>query len=231
MCMKEVKPSEKLAYWIGVAQSDGHFKKYLVKSRNYEDLSLSLGVGRNSLPMIQKFQELSSKIFNRHSKIWKENKREIWDYHIGIKKLLNIFSQLGIIFNGLFIPPKWTMNNPDFFGAYLGGIIDGDGDIRIKRKKYPQCIVRITSGFKQDLLKTYVKKFLNCSVSETKRSKRSYLAKYNLHFFGSWFAFEFLISKKNLEFVFNRIVPHINLTYKKQKILDFIKTRYAPSGI
>jgi len=48
--------SENLAYWLGVAQTDGYLKKQFVKSRNLLRYLVVLDVGFRSLPMLKKFR-------------------------------------------------------------------------------------------------------------------------------------------------------------------------------
>jgi hypothetical protein len=71
-----IQLNEDLAYWIGATQSDGSLKSYVDK-RGYNDIRISFGVSTKSLPMIEKFQKLSLKIFNRRTGIWKEKNRDL----------------------------------------------------------------------------------------------------------------------------------------------------------
>ena len=122
---KEIKtvPSEELAYWLGVAQSDGSLVKYLRKGRTEPNYKISLEVAKNSMPMITKFTELSKELFRRKSAIWK-TKRGGFSMHIGITGLIEIFKDLDMIFKDPPKPPYWCSGGK-LFGAYLAGLIDG----------------------------------------------------------------------------------------------------------
>jgi len=53
-----MKPSKDLAYWIGVVQSDGCFKKYLEKRRQIFRYIISLLAAKISLPCYINFKKL-----------------------------------------------------------------------------------------------------------------------------------------------------------------------------
>jgi len=220
-----LKPSEKLAYWVGVAQSDGYFKKYRSKATKNILYWLSLDVSESSLPMLKKFQVLSTKLFSRNASIFKRGTRHVWSYHIGIGKLLPIFERLDISFSCQPKPPLWCRGEPKFLGAYLAGLIDGDGDIRIKRKRYPQCVVRITSGFRQLELAKTIRETLQCSVSIISRKGERVLKGRKIH--GAWSEMEFYVSSKNHELIKQFVLPHLMLLYKKVKLETFIGSKWS----
>ncbi len=56
--------STDLAYWVGVAQTDGYFKRQFVKSKKVTRYFIRLDVGSPSIEMLNKFQSLSQKIFS-----------------------------------------------------------------------------------------------------------------------------------------------------------------------
>jgi hypothetical protein len=216
----KIQTSEELAYWIGVVQSDGSFKKYLKKDRGRFRYEISLGVSHQSLPMLKKFQKLSKKIFNRNAKIFKLRNKNRWDFAIGIQSLLDTFKNLDIKFSDPPVPTKWVTENLLLFGAYLAGIIDGDGSIRIKRKKYPQCMVKITSGKSQNELANSIRNFLNCAVSITPyRGDRMLNGKIIT---GKWYELEFLVSSKNYKFVSSYILPNLTIVHKKEILEECI---------
>lgn len=111
------------------------------------------------------------------------------------------------------------------FGPYLAGLIDGDGDIRIKRPKYPQCAVRISTGKKPQELAEVIRKMLRCSVYVEKKTQLKFLE--GRKFFGTCYRLEFLISSKNLDIVQRYILPNITIKHKKDKLQHFIDSRMA----
>lgn len=225
-----IKRSEELAYWIGIVQSDGYFEKYTDKTgRKY--VNIRMQVSKKSLSMLIKFQKLSKKIFSRSPSIFKLKKRDqIFICHIGVKTLLEVFKNLDIRFEDPPKPPFWVIKNFNFFGAYLAGLIDGDGDVRIKRKKYPQCAIRIWSGHEQVELSRIIRNFFNCYVGLILQEKISLLDGRKIY--GRGYAIEFYVSSKNYDFVEKFIIPNLALEYKRKKILSFLKQRInAPTGI
>jgi hypothetical protein len=190
-----LKPSKLLSYWIGVVQTDGSLENYKSKEDKIST-NIHFGICKNSLPMLQKFHFISKNLLKRDSKIFSSKSRPgVWEYHIGIRRLLNDFKNLDIMFGDPPIPPFWVTENPEFLGAYLAGIIDGDGDIRIKRKTYPQCAIRISSGKPQEILSNIIKQNLGCSVS--------------------------LFSSKNMDFINKFVIPEIALSWKREKLIKF----------
>lgn len=223
-----VKLSEDLAYWIGVAQSDGAITRYIAGKEKREEITF--GVCEKSLPMLEKFKDLSLSLFNRRSGIWKTKGKNEWRLHIGVKRLNNIFKELDITVSPLFIPPKWAIKNSKYFGAYLAGLVDGDGDIRIKRLKgSPQCIIRISTGVRQDTLENLIERNLKFGVCQNERFRSRRFVKSFGRFIkeSKWIEIEFCITSKNYKFISDFIIPHINLIYKKQKIINYINMRWA----
>jgi hypothetical protein len=225
--------SEELGYWVGVAQSDGCLKRYFNKRRNYTDVRISLHVATKSLPMVKKFQEISSKLFDRHGKIWKENKgknwrfQDEWEHHIAVKKLLKTFKELDIIFGDPPKPPKWCLENIQIFGSYLAGLLDGDGSIwltKSKHKKSVECRVKITSSDAQEELKNAISKMLNCCVRLIPRLYEGFIDGRKIS--GGGYDLEFLISSKNLKVIKEFVFPHITIEHKKKKIQSFIDKRW-----
>jgi len=229
----KVEPSEDLAYWVGVAQSDGCLTKYTIKrsdsGKKGTVVQVRLHVSSKSLCMAQKFKELSEKIFLRTVKIHKRPKPlDAWDFKMGAKRLLPLFRKLDILISPMFIPPIWVIQEPKYFGSYLAGLIDGDGCVIVKRPKYPQCAVALYSGSIQDVLKKSIIKTLGCSVFQRYQTRVSELGGKTIR--GSWYTLDFYISSKTAEFAFDRIIPHLQLKHKKKKLEDFILRRH-PSTV
>ena len=213
----EIKPSKELAYWVGVVQSDG----CLYGNRIY------LGVKSRSFPMLEKFAEISKIIFRTNNQIRQRSKSEpgVRCFRFTVSKFISQLKNLDIKFGDPPKPPLWVTKKSEFFGAYLAGIIDGDGSIRIKRKKYPQCMVKITSGKRQDKLATSIKNFLNCAVSITSYKKDKILDGRIIK--GKWYELEFLVSSKNCRFVKLYILPHLTIIHKKEILEEYILERFG----
>ncbi len=224
--------SPDFAYWIGVAQTDGYFKRQFVKSRGVVRFFIVLGVGKKSLPMLNKFRDISQRMLCVKGSIYQSisyDKFLKYVYHFGCKNLLDTFRLLDIKFSEPLTPPSWVLESPELFGAYLAGVIDGDGDVRVTRPKYPRCYVRISSRVTPVNLINEMKRFLKCGVSNHLRVKQSKIA--GRVFLSRCSITEFLVSKKNYEFIENNFVKHLALSYKKNKIVDYLRTKRAAVGI
>ena len=216
--LKRLSSSE-LEYWLGVAQSDGHFKKNKSGS-----CYICLGIGKKSLPMFNRFVIISKKLFQIKGSIYStiRHGREEYQFGIGCKKYLGFFKELGFIFDKFILPPVF-INNSVFIGAYLAGILDVDGDIRITRPDYPQCFIKISSGQIPLELTNLIKQTLNCGVHHIKNSQISYIDKRK--FFGTTIRTEFNISPKNFDFFEKNIIPFIEIKYKRKKLKKYIEMR------
>ncbi len=213
---------EKLAYWTGLVQTDGSLHK---KKRHREPkfkyyISMHTTTEK-SLPMLRRFQKLSEDLFDRCAGIF-EGKRS-WDIKIGASKLLEFFEEWDIDLSDPPVPPQWSLDKDRIFGAYLAGVIDGDGDIRVKRPEYPQCAIRISSGDRQKRLRESLENMLGSKASVRKREEITRLPD-NREKKTAWFVLEFYVSQKNYEFVKEFILPHITLDYKKQRLASFIQS-------
>lgn len=218
----QLKPSKELAYWVGVAQSDGCLNKYSQKERRNPQYKISMEVNEKSKPMLIRFVELSNTLLKRKSGIWKTN-RSTWCMHIGVSNLIDLFQKMDIKFRDPPIPPNWCLRKESFLGAYLAGLIDGDGNVKIKRSKYPVCVVTISSGIEQTKLCEAIKNKLKCGASISKEIKKGYLGDRLIE--GIGYRLEFLVSYKNIKFFKLFIVPHIQLERKKSKLENFINLR------
>ncbi len=225
----KVELSEELSYWIGVSQSDGCLTRYTKRDKIRSELGIA--VCSKSLPMLERFRDISFKIFGRHSYIWETKGRDEWRFHIGVKELLPLFKKLGIILSPLFIPPVWVVTEPKYFGAYLAGLVDGDGDIRIKRSEYPQCRIRLCSGLFQDILQKQIEFTLKSKVSQYKRHRTKFFESFGRVISGSWVEIEFGITRGSYQFIQKYVVPYMTLPHKKERVSTFITKNYAPVGI
>ncbi len=216
-----MKKTKELAYWVGVAQSDGHYKVYNEKRKGklIERHILQLGVSLKSFPMLKKFEEISQKIFGTSGN-YCIDKRDMHRFEIKIKRFLNSIEQFNIDFSDPPKPPNWCLDFPEFFGAYLAGVVDGDGDIRILRPKYPCCAIRITSGHEQKELRNSIISMLRCGCSHTKRTRKSKID--NREIVGTYHRLEFYVSPKNFNFIKKYFLPEITIPHKRNKVGDYI---------
>lgn len=216
-----IRVNQNLAYWIGVLQTDGS----LSKSNDIQ--AIEFGVEDKSLPMLEKFSRITKENFWRDCKI-SRNKLGYNIYKVSVKRLLKNFDLLGIKFGDPPKPTSWISDNTYFFGPYLAGVIDGDGDVRIKRQRYPQCVVRITSGSEPRDLMSSIENVLSCKVSSTERSGVRYLNGRRIE--GKWWETEFYVSKKNRDFLLTNVLPHLAIKHKSDKIRDFIDEESIPDS-
>jgi hypothetical protein len=219
-----VKPSRELAYFLGVRQTDGTVFTYSFRGETRRRFVLTAGT--KSLPMLQKVKRILNRAFKRRASILKKSFRsqqgggELFTLEAGIKNIWPEFTKLGL---ASFQIPGWVANNPIFFGAYLAGIIDGDGDVSVKRPKYPQCLVRITSDEELTELKGLIQKYLNCSCySECIRCEIRGLPRAKAKQ-GKYCRLSFVISPKNIEFFKTKVLQHITIKHKKEKLNEFFE--------
>ena len=220
--------SKELAYWTGVAQSDGYFKQYKEKRKGkfIDRCNIVLGVKEKSFPMLYRFQKISRFIFKTNGN-FHINKKDVAIFSIRVKNFIEKFKELNINFSDPPKPPKWCVDNQKFFGAYLAGVIDGDGDIRISRKEYPYCAIRITSGKEQKELRDSIINSLKCGCNHIKESKKCKID--GREFIGTSHRIEFYVSSKNYELVEKYILPEITIPHKKRIIDRFIKLKIKES--
>lgn len=216
-------PSEELAYWVGVAQSDGCLKFYKNKNTGIVDARVSLHVAEKSVPMSLEFQRVSSNILGRHSKIWK-GRGHLYYFHIGVRKILDSLMGLDIRFGDPPTPPSWCLQRLDYFGAYIAGVIDGDGMVKIIGHRYPQCKIKITSGVEQKDLARCIMNMFGCWVGIYERRHTSMIGERLVS--GHGYELEFYVSRKNMASFANFVLPHLELKHKRDKLENYIRTRY-----
>ncbi len=224
---EKIEPSEELAYWTGVVQSDGSFKSHLARTTLEKQFHISLNVSEQSLPMQSKFIEFSAKLFNRHAKSYKENNRNSYDCKISVKRLLGVFEDLDIRFGDPPKPPRWCETNPALFGGYLAGLLDGDGSVWLAKKKNKQrsdCHMKISSGQLQIDLIRVMSKFMKCAFRLIPVESLSELDGRIIR--GSGWDFEFLVSGKNYKFFEEFVLPYIAIPYKRERLKRYIEERW-----
>ena len=225
----EYMKSKELSYWIGVVQTDGSFKRMYNKKRKVNLYRISLEVSQKSVPMLLKFKTFSEELFGVKKKTWFNRKRSTTEYAFGCKNLVPLFEQLNINFNDPPQPPNWIINNQEFFGAYLAGVIDGDGDVRITRPKYPQCKIRINSGSFQEELQNSLVKVLNIGVSSSVNSGMRKIG--SRTFKGTSYRLEFYVSSRNFQFFINEVLPFMQISEKREIVLNYIKLRQETKSL
>jgi hypothetical protein len=208
----KIEASEELAYWVGVVQSDGCLNIYHDKKRNKIFYRISVDVGKKSFPMLKKFQNISNLILGCSIEIYK-CKNDVFKCTLGAKRLLDNLKLLDIKISDSPIPPNWICDNENFIGNYLAGIIDGDGNVSI-RKDQKKCVIEIFSHEKQILLQSLIKNRLKCGAWIRKAS-------------GNCYGIGFIISHKNYKFVKNCILPNVAIAHKKEALEECIMERFG----
>ena len=119
--------------------------------------------------------------------------------------------------------PKSIQKNQRLFGAYMAGLIDGDGFIQIKNNSQhriiPQGIIKIASNGPLMTIKALVEYHIGCKVhfEFDKRSKAVDTC--------------FYISKKSINFIQEQIYPHIELPHKKERLKKYFRMKNEPARI
>ncbi len=213
------KNNPDFAYWIGVVQSDGHFKRQIQRNGLRIRYLITLRIGKKSLPMLERFREISRELFLIKGSSYTYTTPEgfkSWNYDFGCKNLIPIFEAFKINFREA-SPPGWVAQKDKLLGAYLAGVIDGDGDIRLTTRKNPQCLIRISSGEPLTNLTNIIRLKLQCGANIQKRVKKSRIAART--FTSTWCRTEFSVNKKNAYFIKHYLVNYLSLPHKKEKIL------------
>ncbi len=219
------------AYWLGVLHSDGKRVCYSVRKNDKQYLrwELALEVGQKSFPMLERFVQVLESKFGRRLKIHRLSNGK---YKVGtsVKKLIETFEELDINFHGISIP-TWIMEDAEFFGSYLAGRTDGDGDVRIKggkRRATPQCVLRISDGKPQIELKSAIEKHLKCKALISKRFRRSVYKERTIK--GTWYTLEFLVSRNNIDFIKRYFLLYLTIPHKRLKLEKYCTDFFAKKG-
>lgn len=214
----EITPE--FAYWLGVVQTDGsYFTGYINKKKKNPTIGhiINLEVSGKSRDMIEKFVKVSTEVFDSKAKIGNRIKRvngkefPALNTTLGIGRYINEIKSFGI--NLKLIEPPKIFTTPEQVGAYIAGLIDGDGSIRIKLNKHVkrrECYIRIASGNEPKELKDFIATTLISNVHY--RKQRNVEA----------FDLEFLINHKNRDFFRKFILPQMAIVRKKDKLIMYI---------
>ena len=218
--------NENIAYFIGVLHSDGSIYLFNDRKRNRIQHRFRIQVEEKSLPMVKKIQQIFKQEFNRNIKIHFEGKNvygnSIYYLQTSINRLLPNFSEIGITKTSI---PDWVNSDAKMFCAYLAGLIDGDGDVCIKRPKYPQCRIRITSGKILNSLKLLVLKHIGSSLWIEPVIIDSVIDIPPRKIHGKAFRHCFYVSSKNIKVIKNFVYPYIQIEHKKELLCKFFKMK------
>ena len=212
----------RIAYLVGVFQTDGYY--YIIKTKDGKVFHKFCITGRyKSQPMVEECARIYNEEFCRNVSIYRKNGYFI--FKASINTLLKVFKKLQILPKKLAVP-SWILDNDECFGAYLAGLIDGDGNVCIKRKLYPQCRVRIINGDLNGLIKlsSVIEKKLKCSTTIRKKVRITSIN--GKAVIGKAYDLDFYVSKKNLDYFKIYVLPFIKIKHKRKVINHFCKFRY-----
>ncbi|MGV8171782.1 MAG: LAGLIDADG family homing endonuclease [Candidatus Woesearchaeota archaeon] len=204
--------TEDIAYLIGVLQSDGCIYNFYDKKEGRNRIRLSLGVGKNSLPMSEKFKQTLEKILGIHVNIRKSPAaKNAYIIQTSINRTACIFIDW----------KKEALNNEirsqiELFGAYLAGLIDGDGHIQIKHnrdRKIPQCRIEIAEDRPMKTVQHLLNKFFGCEAHFEKCRTSQCVETC------------FYVSKKNIKLLILYVYPHLTITHKKETLQEFFEIK------
>ncbi len=200
-----------LAYFIGVIHSDGYIYSFFHKKRNNTIIRVHLTVAKRSLPMALKFQRILLHSLNRNVCIWKQKGVNLYSIQTSVNKFGNLFLDWKRDI------PKEIQKSPALFGSYLGGLIDGDGHIKIKRNTgdriISQCVIKIADSRPLEIVKSLVEKYMKCGV-HFEYDKR-----------GKGVLTSFYVSNKNIEYVKKLVYPHIAIPHKTKTLKKYFEMK------
>ena len=160
--------------------------------------------------MLEKARAVMKKEFGRNLTINEKGDKKYFYLQTTIKSDIDSFKDFGFL-SPKSQTPAWISKDESVFFAYLAGMIDGDGNVCIKRPSYPQCRITITSEFMLPELKSYIERFLKCRVFYYKYKKRN---AYNIDFY---------ISSKNAKIARDKLYPNLAIKHKRKILNDFMK--------
>ena len=201
-----------IAYLIGVLQSDGCIYEFYDKKRNRKQIRLNLTIGEKSFPMSEKFKCILEKSLGIHVNIRKSpSAKNAYIIQTSINRTAHIFREW----------KKEELDNEisnriDLFGAYLAGLIDGDGHIKIKNnhdRRIPQCMVRIAEDRPMKTLQHLILKFFNCKTHFEKNADSKCVETC------------FYLSKKNSILFYKYVYTHLTLKHKIERLNQFLEMK------
>ncbi len=207
---KNIKIDKDVAYFIGVLHSDGCIYHFHDKKKpNLVRIRLLLGVGYKSLPMTRAFKKILSQKFGRKVNIRRAPNRNLFVIQTSINNLYSAFIQWE---NGKL--PEEIRLSSRLFGAYLAGLIDGDGSLTLKNNKdrrLKQLVIRIASQDKLFEVKELIERYTPSKVHfQNYRTRNCYDT-------------SFYVTYKNLLFLEQQVFPNVRILYKKKRFEKYIK--------
>ena len=202
---RKMKIDWKIAYFIGVLHSDAHIYKFNNKKEGSVRNRLLLQIGPKSLPMANKFKQILYTKFGRDVNIRKLPNKEAYKIQASINliyPLLKNWQKYNL--------PLEIKEDSLLFGAYLAGLIDGDGYVKYKKYKGQifACQIKIAAKEPLEEIASLIELHLNCKVHyEKDKNKR-----------GTGYNTCFLISSKNYRYLLENLEPHLTIPYKKERI-------------
>lgn len=207
-----------LVYFIGVLNSDGYIYIFNDKKRNRRQIRLGLEIGTKSITMGLKFKNILFNYFGKSVNLRQRQNRTTLSLQTSINKCWNLFKNWN---NGKI--PEDIKNDKSLFGAYLAGLIDGDGYIKIKKdvadRLIPQCVVRIASGRPLEHIKSLIEEHVKCRVH------------FEFHKKSKGVNTNFYISKKSIQFVEEYVYPHLVMPHKLAALERFFNMKGGPARI
>jgi hypothetical protein len=216
-----MKISKDFAYFIGAVQSDGYFYKFFNKKRNILVPKIKFCVGAGSIEMLKRVQQIFKNEFGRDIVIYRYDRfNDSFRLETSVKNLLPLFNHLGLSFNDPPTPPDCVVGDTELFGAYLAGVVDGDGNICVKRPKHPQCRIRITSGKPQKELVDAIQKKFCCYVGVYKQTTKGVYKGREIR--GTGYNLEFYVSSKNKDKIPQSFFEYITIRKKHDTLIHFL---------
>lgn len=201
-----MKIDQEIAYFIGVLHSDAHIYNFFNKKENNMRNRLLLQIAPKSLPMATKFKQVLHTKFGRKVNIRKLPNKQAYK----IQASINLIYPILKYWEKYNLPLEIKRDNK-LFGAYLAGLIDGDGYVKYKKIKGKifACQIKIASKEPLEEIASLIKTHLNCKVHyEKDKNKR-----------GTGHNTCFLISSKNYQYLLENVEPHLTIPYKKERII------------
>jgi len=200
-------------------QADGYFHNFFDKHKNRIIPRIKFCVAESSNEMLKKIKQILKTEFNKDVTIFAY--RNSLRLETSVAKLIPSFNELKLDFKDPPKPPEFVLNDKELFGAYLAGVVDGDGNICIKRPKYPQCRIKITSGTPQYRLAETIKRFFNCYVGLRKYKTVGYLNGRLIK--GKGCDLEFYVSSKNMKKLPMSLLDYLCMPKKHAILSTFLK--------